>query len=150
VFSALGGCEPQLDVHINSALTTDEIVEEMLHSAVYCGMPKALNATLVAKKVFDKRGLRNTQPAWIPSAPRKRGSGYVATHKGDDHRAATGLSESDLTAFIGMRVLATGTANGTPEYDGNRLCLPEHRGLDRRSLRPGWVLSRSTGRAAAD
>jgi 4-carboxymuconolactone decarboxylase len=28
-----------------------------LHSAVYCGIPKALNATLVAKKVFADREL---------------------------------------------------------------------------------------------
>lgn len=57
----LGGCEPQLDVHINAALNVglapDEIVEALLHSAVYCGMPKALNATFVAKKVFSERNL---------------------------------------------------------------------------------------------
>lgn len=61
VLTALGGCEPQLDVHINAALnvglTPEEIVEALLHSAVYCGMPRALNATFVAKKVFDGRGL---------------------------------------------------------------------------------------------
>ncbi|MEV3982294.1 carboxymuconolactone decarboxylase family protein [Nonomuraea sp. NPDC049758] len=59
--TALGGCEPQLDVHINAALnvglTPDEITESLLHSAVYCGMPRALNATFVAKKVFADRGL---------------------------------------------------------------------------------------------
>ncbi|QNE16902.1 carboxymuconolactone decarboxylase family protein [Kribbella qitaiheensis] len=61
MLTALGGCEPQLDVHINAALnvglTCEEIVEALLHSAVYCGMPKALNATFVAKKVFSERGL---------------------------------------------------------------------------------------------
>ncbi|WP_328666239.1 carboxymuconolactone decarboxylase family protein [Streptomyces sp. NBC_00322] len=61
MLTALGGCEPQLDVHINAALnvglTPEEIVEALLHSAVYCGMPKALNATFVAKKVFAERGL---------------------------------------------------------------------------------------------
>ena len=61
MLTALGGCEPQLDVHINAALnvglTPQEIVEALLHSAVYCGMPKALNATFVAKKVFGERGL---------------------------------------------------------------------------------------------
>ena len=31
----------------------NEIVEALLHSAVYCGMPKALNATFVPKKVFS-------------------------------------------------------------------------------------------------
>ncbi|MEU7897131.1 carboxymuconolactone decarboxylase family protein [Nonomuraea sp. NPDC049152] len=59
--TALGGCEPQLEVHINAALnvglTPQEIVETFLHSAVYCGMPRALNATFVAKKVFAERDL---------------------------------------------------------------------------------------------
>jgi len=61
MLTALGGCEPQLNVHINAALnvglTPAEIVEALLQSAVYCGMPKALNATFVAKTVFAERGL---------------------------------------------------------------------------------------------
>jgi 4-carboxymuconolactone decarboxylase len=59
--TALGGCEPQLEVHINGALnvgiTPPEIVEALLHAAVYCGVPRALNATFVAKKVFAEREL---------------------------------------------------------------------------------------------
>jgi 4-carboxymuconolactone decarboxylase len=59
--TALGGCEPQLEVHINAALnvglTPLQIVEALLHCAVYCGMPRALNATFVAKKVFAGQGL---------------------------------------------------------------------------------------------
>jgi 4-carboxymuconolactone decarboxylase len=61
VLAALGGCEPQLEVHINAALnvglTPAQITEALLHSAVYCGMPRALNATFAAKKVFSERGL---------------------------------------------------------------------------------------------
>ncbi|MDH6145138.1 4-carboxymuconolactone decarboxylase [Kitasatospora sp. GP30] len=61
MLTALGGCEPQLEVHVNAALNVGlkptEIVEALLHSAVYCGFPKALNATFVAKKVFGERGL---------------------------------------------------------------------------------------------
>jgi 4-carboxymuconolactone decarboxylase len=61
MLTALGGCEPQLDVHINAALnvglTPQQIVEEFLHSAVYCGFPRALNATFTAKQVFAERGL---------------------------------------------------------------------------------------------
>ncbi|MEV4395150.1 carboxymuconolactone decarboxylase family protein [Nonomuraea sp. NPDC049607] len=61
VLTALGGCEPQLDVHVNAALnvglTPAEITESLLHAAVYCGMPRALNATFAAKKVFAERGL---------------------------------------------------------------------------------------------
>ena len=61
MLTALGGCEPQLDVHINAALnvglTPQQIIEALLHSAVYCGFPRAVNATLTAKKVFADRGL---------------------------------------------------------------------------------------------
>ncbi|GLY87472.1 carboxymuconolactone decarboxylase family protein [Actinoallomurus iriomotensis] len=61
ILTALGGAEPQLEVHVNAALnvglTPQEIVEALLHSAGYCGFPRALNATFVAKKVFAERGL---------------------------------------------------------------------------------------------
>ncbi len=61
ILTALGGCEPQLEVHIagalNVGLTPTEIVEALTHSAVYCGFPKALNAVFVAKRVFAERGL---------------------------------------------------------------------------------------------
>ncbi|MEU9123603.1 carboxymuconolactone decarboxylase family protein [Streptomyces sp. NPDC048506] len=61
VLTALGGCEIELEVHINAALnvglTATEVTEALLHSAVYCGMPRSINATLVAKKVFAERGL---------------------------------------------------------------------------------------------
>ncbi|GLX05549.1 carboxymuconolactone decarboxylase family protein [Microbispora sp. NBRC 16548] len=65
VLTALGGCEIELDVHLNAALnvglTATEIAEALLHSAVYAGMPRAINATLVAKKVFAERGLSPVQ-----------------------------------------------------------------------------------------
>lgn len=61
VLAALGGCEIELEVHINAALnvglTATEISEALLHSAVYCGMPRSINATLIAKKVFAEREL---------------------------------------------------------------------------------------------
>ena len=61
MLTALGGCEPQLDVHVNAALnvglTPQQIVEALLHSAPYCGFPRAVNATLTARKVFAERGL---------------------------------------------------------------------------------------------
>ncbi|WP_037764434.1 carboxymuconolactone decarboxylase family protein [Streptomyces sp. 142MFCol3.1] len=76
MLTALGGCEPQLEVHVNAALNVglspEQIVEAMLHSVVYCGIPKAMNATLVAKKVFAERGLlpdgRQPTPAAAASA----------------------------------------------------------------------------------
>jgi len=61
MLAALGGCEAQLDVHVNASLnvglTPEQIVEAFLHAAVYCGFPRALNATFVAKKDFGERGL---------------------------------------------------------------------------------------------
>ena len=61
MLTALGGCEAQLEFHINASLNVglapEEIVEALLHSAVYCGIPKALNATFVAKRVFADRDL---------------------------------------------------------------------------------------------
>lgn len=61
MLTALGGCEPQLDVHVNAALnvglTPQQIIEALLHSVPYCGFPRALNATFTAKKVFAERGL---------------------------------------------------------------------------------------------
>ncbi|GAB2502115.1 Carboxymuconolactone decarboxylase family protein [Corynebacterium atrinae] len=59
VLTALGGCEPQLRVHIGAALNVgigrEEIVEALLHAAVYAGFPRALNATFVAREVFAER-----------------------------------------------------------------------------------------------
>lgn len=62
MLTALGGCEPQLGVHVGAALnvglTPEQIVEALLHSSVYCGFPRALNAVFAAKSVFEERGLR--------------------------------------------------------------------------------------------
>ncbi|MEV8035140.1 carboxymuconolactone decarboxylase family protein [Streptomyces sp. NPDC086182] len=74
MLTALGGCETQLEVHVsaslNVGLSPEQIVEALLHSAVYCGIPKAMNATLVAKKVFAERGLLpvGQQPTAGPAA----------------------------------------------------------------------------------
>ncbi|MEU4365446.1 carboxymuconolactone decarboxylase family protein [Promicromonospora sp. NPDC023987] len=61
MLTALGGCEPQLEVHVdaslNVGLTPQQIIETFLQSAVYCGIPRALNAVAIARKVFAERGL---------------------------------------------------------------------------------------------
>ena len=66
MLTALGGCEPQLEVHVNAALNVGlspvEIVEALTHAAVYCGFPKALNAIFVAKRVFAEHDLLPVQP----------------------------------------------------------------------------------------
>lgn len=59
VLTALGGCEPQLKVHIgatlNVGISRGEITEALLHAAVFCGFPRALNATFIAREVFAER-----------------------------------------------------------------------------------------------
>jgi 4-carboxymuconolactone decarboxylase len=59
--TALGGAEPQLEVHINAALnvglTAREVVEAIVHCVPYAGFPRALNAIFVAKRVFAERGV---------------------------------------------------------------------------------------------
>lgn len=59
--AGMGGCEPQLEVHVNAALNVGlspgEIVEAIIHTTIFAGFPRALNAMAVAKKVFDDRDL---------------------------------------------------------------------------------------------
>lgn len=52
-----GGCEPQLEVHINGALNVgiapEKIIEIFLQCIPYTGFPKVLNAVSVAKQIFE-------------------------------------------------------------------------------------------------
>lgn len=56
------GAEQELKLHVavalNVGLTKEEIVEVLLQQTVYSGFPRAINALLVAKEVFEKRGLQ--------------------------------------------------------------------------------------------
>ena len=59
------GREEELAMHVRAALriglTPDEIKEVLLHSAVYCGVPAANGAFVVAQKVLDE--LEHEPPA---------------------------------------------------------------------------------------
>jgi len=59
-----GGCEPQLDVHINGALNVgilpEKIIEAFIQCIPYTGFPKVLNAVAIAKKVFADRHISQT------------------------------------------------------------------------------------------
>jgi 4-carboxymuconolactone decarboxylase len=59
--TALGGVDPQLEVHINAGLNVGlnprEVVEAILHCIPYTGFPRVLNAIFVAKSVFQERGV---------------------------------------------------------------------------------------------
>ncbi|MDU2066509.1 MAG: carboxymuconolactone decarboxylase family protein [Sporomusaceae bacterium] len=54
-----GGCEPQLEVHINGALNVgiapNKIIEVFMQCIPYTGFPRVLNAVGVARKVFKAR-----------------------------------------------------------------------------------------------
>jgi 4-carboxymuconolactone decarboxylase len=60
--TTLGGCEPQLNVHINASLnvglTPKQIVEAIVHCSPYTGFPRVLNAITVASKIFEERNLK--------------------------------------------------------------------------------------------
>lgn len=62
VLCAMGGCEPQLKVHIGGALnvgiTPEKIVETFLQCVPYAGFPRVLNAVFAAKEVFAERNVR--------------------------------------------------------------------------------------------
>jgi 4-carboxymuconolactone decarboxylase len=65
--TALGNAQPQLKVHIEGALnvgcTPEEIVDIIVHMAVYAGFPSALNGIAAAREVFDKRGFTVAPPS---------------------------------------------------------------------------------------
>ncbi|WP_414467966.1 carboxymuconolactone decarboxylase family protein [Mammaliicoccus sciuri] len=55
------GTEPQLELHINVALTVgltpQEISETIMHLLPYVGFPKVLNALKIVKRVYNDRGV---------------------------------------------------------------------------------------------
>jgi 4-carboxymuconolactone decarboxylase len=67
--TAMGGCEPQLKVHLHAALhvgcTPREIVETVYMMAVYAGFPAALNGLRCAREVFEASGIALP----LPDAP---------------------------------------------------------------------------------
>lgn len=60
--TAMGTAMPQLKVHVHGALNVgcspQEIIEIMIHMAIYAGFPAALNGLFVAKEVFDDRKIK--------------------------------------------------------------------------------------------
>lgn len=56
-----GGCEPQLEIHINGCLNVGiapgKIIETFIQCIPYTGFPKVLNGVNTAKKVFAERDI---------------------------------------------------------------------------------------------
>jgi 4-carboxymuconolactone decarboxylase len=61
ILTALGDTDAELEVHIGAALTVgltpEQIIEALLHSVLYCGFPRVINAVGIAKRVFAERGV---------------------------------------------------------------------------------------------
>lgn len=59
---AMGTARPQLKVHINGAfnvgLTREEIMEAIMHMAVYSGFPSAINGVFAMKEVESERAAK--------------------------------------------------------------------------------------------
>lgn len=66
--TALGGCESQLKVHVaaslNVGITPEEIREAILHASVYCGFPRALNASFAAEEAITSHDAVSPEPAY--------------------------------------------------------------------------------------
>ncbi len=113
--AALGNARPQLKFHMAAALNVGcsptEIIELMLHLAVYAGFPAALNGVFAAQEVFQERSLplapSPAAPADAPpAAPATRfQAGWDALRQIDGHagesviRALAELAP-DLGRFI--------------------------------------------------
>ena len=58
----MGGCEPQLEVHINGALNVGlspiQIIETFIQCIPYTGFPRVLNAIFLAKRIFSERNIQ--------------------------------------------------------------------------------------------
>lgn len=59
--AAQGDCEPQLEVHLLTALDVgvepERLVELVLHLVPYIGFPRALNLLTVVRRAFERRGI---------------------------------------------------------------------------------------------
>jgi 4-carboxymuconolactone decarboxylase len=59
MLGAMGGCEPELRLHIDTALnvgvTREQIAEIVVQVAGYAGVPRAVNMAMVAKEIYAAR-----------------------------------------------------------------------------------------------
>ncbi|WP_406509803.1 carboxymuconolactone decarboxylase family protein [Streptomyces sp. NBC_00212] len=108
--AAMGNAAPQLRFHIDGALNVGvspaEIVEILIHTAVYAGFPAALNGIGAAREVFEARPdvaatPVDTEP--LPGDRYERGLAKLAEvdgHAGDQVVASLRDIAPDLTRYI--------------------------------------------------
>ena len=66
MLGAMGGCDAQLEVHIQGCLnvgcTKEEVVEVLLQICVYAGFPRTINAMNAARRAFAAHGAHEVGP----------------------------------------------------------------------------------------
>ena len=66
MLTVMAGREPELRIHINSAmnvgLSPEEIQEIMIHTVPYAGFPTAINALNLLNEVLEEKGLKRLNP----------------------------------------------------------------------------------------
>lgn len=59
ILGAMGGCEPELRLHLDTALnagvTREQVAEIVMQVAAYAGIPRGVNMAMVAKEVYATR-----------------------------------------------------------------------------------------------
>ncbi|WP_296445463.1 carboxymuconolactone decarboxylase family protein [Rhodoferax sp. UBA5149] len=110
MLAALGNARPQLKFHIAGALnvgcSATEIIELMLHLAVYAGFPAGLNGVFAAKEVFEDRGLVFATQAVPPPVEAERfrkgwdALMHIDGHAGEQVIASLADVAPDLGRFI--------------------------------------------------
>jgi 4-carboxymuconolactone decarboxylase len=112
--TALGNARPQLKFHIAGALNVGcsaaEIIELMLHLAVYAGFPAALNGVFAAKEVFDDRGLVCApQVAPRPVEAERFPKGWEALMQIDGHAGEKVIASlADVAPDLGRFIIEFG------------------------------------------
>ncbi|MFI6684747.1 carboxymuconolactone decarboxylase family protein [Streptomyces sp. NPDC050485] len=108
--AAMGNAAPQLRFHIDGALNVGvspaEVLEILIHTAVYAGFPAALNGIAAAREVFEARPGLPVAPvdtAPVPGDRYERGLAKLAEvdgHAGDQVVASMRDIAPDLTRYI--------------------------------------------------
>lgn len=74
LLTSMGDCAKEITAHVNGALnqgvTPSEIVETVIHTCVYSGFPRSLNAMHTVRTVFNERGV--AIPARASQLPEQR------------------------------------------------------------------------------
>ncbi|MFG2719071.1 carboxymuconolactone decarboxylase family protein [Streptomyces sp. NPDC048416] len=108
--AAMGNAAPQLRFHIDGALNVGvspaEVVELLVHTAVYAGFPAALNGIAAAREVFESRpdvAATPVETAPLPGDRYERGLTKLAEvdgHAGDEVVASLRNIAPDLARYI--------------------------------------------------